>query len=391
MRLLIFEWGAGTYTHRDVTDSFDRNNVDYYTVSYEFGDKNNDDFFKYRFGRFLDEADYDAVYSTNYFPLVAVCCHEKGIKYISWSYDNPLDVINIEDTLGFPENYVFLFDKIQVEKYRNKGFENVYHMPLAVNMRRLDGIRLSAQDIKKYSTDISFVGKLYNSNIDIYMSAMSPDMQKAIEEVINLQMNLHGKYIIDDFLSEEIMQSINSYFKEISPNTSFYLPKEALSYAMSAEATRKERIVILKLLSGHFGLDLYSNEDNELLRSARYKGTCNYYSEMYKIFKASKINLNINLKISQSGIPLRGMDVLGSGGFLLSTYQPEIDEYFKDGEGVALFDSIEDAYMKADYYLKHEDERLKIAARGREIAAENFTYDIQFKKIFKTVELHNFS
>lgn len=383
MKLLIFEWGTGTFTHRDVTDSFEHNGVDYYTVSYEFKDKNRDDFFEYRFSRFLIEDNYDAVYSTNYFPLVAECCHKNHIKYISWSYDNPLDVVNIEETLGYPENYVFLFDKIQVDKYKGKGFKNVYHMPLAANPRRLGRIKLSSNDISKYSSDISFVGNLYQSNLDLYMSAMSEDVKEVLLEAVNIQMNLHGKYIIEDLLTDDLMTMINSHFREISDKATFSLSKEALSYAMSAEATRKERIVLLKFLSNRFNLNIYSNENNELLKSANYKGTCDYYTEMYKIFMASKINLNINLKISQSGVPLRAMDVFGSGGFLLSTFQPEIEEYFGDGDGVVLFDSIEDAYYKAEYYLKHENERISIATKGREIVENNFTYDIQFEKIFE--------
>lgn len=383
MKILIFEWGGGSYTYRDIVDSFSHSGIDFFTVSYSFADKNEDDYFVYRFGRFLEETNYDAVYSNSYFPLVAKCCHDRNIKYISWCYDNPLDVKNIEDTLGYPENYVFLFDKIQVEKYKSKGFLNIYHLPLAVNPRRLNSIRATPQDIKKYASDISFVGKLYNSNINIYMSSMNDDMRNAITEVVDLQTKLHGKYIIDDFLSDEIMDGINSYFKVLNPDTSFYLPKEALSYAMAAESTRRERLIILKLLSDHFNLNIYSDENNDLLKKARFRGTCDYFTEMNKIFIASKINLNINLKISQSGIPLRCMDIFGSGGFLLSTYQPEIDEYFVDGEGVVLFDTIEDAYCKTEYYLLHEEERKRIALRGHEVAVNNYTYDKQFEKIFE--------
>lgn len=385
MRLLIFEWGAGTYSIRDIKDSLEHNNVDYFVVSYEFTDKNNDDFFMYRFGRFLDEGKYDAVFSTNYFPLVAKCCHLRKIKYISWSYDNPLDVPNIEESLGYPENYVFLFDKVQTEGYKNKGFNNVYHMPLAVNQRRLSRLKLTSSDIERFSSDVSFVGKLYDSNLGLYMSAMSEEMKTAISEAVDVQMKLHGKYIIDELLTDEVMKEINAHFVELSSDTNFSLTREALSYAISAEATRRERIVILNLLSSHFKLNFYSNENNKLLKNADYRGTCNYYTEMNKIFMASKINLNINLKISQSGIPLRGMDVFGSGGFLLSTYQPEIDEYFKDGVGAVLFDSIEEAYYKTEYYLKYDDERKRIALKGREIAFNNYTYDIQLKKIFDII------
>ena len=138
MKLLIFEWAAGTYTYKDITETLDRMGISYRTVSYQFDDKNEDEFFVYRFFKVLDEDSYDAVFSVNYFPLVAKCCEDRSVKYISWSYDNPLDVPDIEKTLGLPANHVFLFDRIQAEGYQKMGFSNVHHMPLAVNCRRLD-------------------------------------------------------------------------------------------------------------------------------------------------------------------------------------------------------------------------------------------------------------
>lgn len=96
MKLLIFEWAAGTYTYNDIAETLDVMGISHRTVSYQFEDKNEDEFFVYRFGQVLEDDSYDAVFSVNYFPLVAKCCNERSIKYISWSYDNPLDVPDIE-------------------------------------------------------------------------------------------------------------------------------------------------------------------------------------------------------------------------------------------------------------------------------------------------------
>ena len=48
---------------------------------------------------------------------------------------------------------------------------------------------------------------------------------------------------------------------------------------------------------------------------------------------------------------------MGSGGFLLSNYQPELAEYFVPDRDVILYESIPDALAKADFYLAHEDAR----------------------------------
>lgn len=387
MKLLIFEWATGTYTHSDVSSALDSMGISYQTVSYAFSDMNHDDFFEWRFGKCIDEGQYDAVYSTNYFPLVAKCCHKRHILYLSWSYDNPLDVPDIQKTLGFEENRVFLFDRIQVEKYRSQGFNNTYHLPLAANVMRLDGIKLTKRDKEKYSSDISFVGKLYESPLSMYMSIMDDYSKGYINSILKSQKQVYGYYFVDELLTDDFIGRINHRLKQLNPDSTVVMSKEALSYAIGAQITREDRLLLLRLLGQHYQVMLYSREDNEILRGyVNYRGSCGYLTEMPKIFKASKINLNINLKVSQSGIPLRIMDILGSGGFLISSYQPELAEYFVNGRDVVMYESIEDAFEKVDYYLKHDDMRNAIAQNGHRVVEENFTYNIQLAKIINMVE-----
>ena len=75
---------------------------------------------------------------------------------------------------------------------------------------------------------------------------------------------------------------------------------------------------------------------------------------------------------------------MGAGGFLLSNYQPELAENFRDGVDMVMYHSIEEAYSLAKYYLEHEDERKAIAENGRK-SVERFTYVKQFAKILSIV------
>ena len=383
MKILIFEWAAGTFTYRDITGSFETEGISYHTVSYQFRNKNEDDFFEYRFSKVLKEDKYDAVFSVNYFPLVAKCCHKNLIKYLSWSYDNPLDVPSIEKTLGYPENYVFLFDRIQADNYRKKGFDNIYHLPLAVNCARLDRIRLTKKDEELFCCDVSFVGKMYDSMLNEYKRLMDDYCKGYIDALVASQSGIYGYWFVDEMLNDSIIDRINNHFVELEPSTRFKLPKEALSYAIAASITREDRLILLNLLARSMHVNVYSWEKCDLLNNAHYMGTCDYYDQMPKVFKASKINLNITLKIIQSGIPLRVMDILGSGGFLLTNYQPEIAEYFVDGEEVVMYESIEDAYEKAIFYIRNDDKRHQIAQNGHNKVRELFSYEKQLKSIFE--------
>ena len=394
MNILIFEWGS--YNHNDILDAFKRKGFNYMVVKHRFTDVNHDDAFVSDFNGYLDEGSYDLVYSTNYFPLVAECCNKHSIKYISWSYDAPLDVPDIERTLGLPCNYAFMYDREQVNGYRKKGFDNVYHLPLAVNVKRLDGIHTSAAERKKYGAQVSFVGNLYDSQMMNIRSILDDFHKGYLDAVMKAQSKIYGYYLVDDILTDDLMEKINRivYDKTMeyrnSSETSegkaddsdvLHISREALSYAMAAQITREDRLLGLKLLSGHYEVKLYSKEENGLLDKVIYMGTVDYDRDMPKVFKCSDINLNMTLRCIQSGIPLRALDIMGAGGFLLSNYQQELAENFIDGEEAVLYDSIEDMYAKVSFYLNNPDLREDIARRGHKKVSEEYRYEDRIEEM----------
>ncbi len=406
MNILIFEWGS--YTHKDILNAFNEKGFTCTVMKHRFEDVNRDDDFELEFGKCLDEGDFEFVYSTNFFPLVAGCCNLHNVKYISWSYDAPLDVPDIERTLGLPCNYAFMYDREQVNEYRNKGFDNVYHLPLAVNVKRLDSMYLSAAQRKKYGAQVSFVGNLYDSQMMNILGIMDDYHKGFLEAVMKAQSRIYGYYLVDDVLTDALMDDINSvvYDKtmeyrmgkdedkdagsreghnEGSKITNvLHLSKEALSYAMAAQITREDRLLALKLLSGHFDVKLYSREENALLDRVTYMGMVDYDNEMPMVFKASDINLNMTLRCIRSGIPQRALDIMGAGGFLVSNYQPELAECFIDGEEMVMYESIEDMYAKVSYYLANADLRAEIAKRGHEKVSDLYRYEDRIDEMLKT-------
>ena len=63
---------------------------------------------------------------------------------------------------------------------------------------------------------------------------------------------------------------------------------------------------------------------------------------------------------------------MGKVIFCLTSYQPEIDQYFTDGEDLAMYTSLEELMDKAEYYLTHEKERSQIARNGHRRIREDF-------------------
>lgn len=383
MKILCLDWGS--YTQNDISDIFRQHHILCHTVSYCFADKNKDDFFLSRFMRYIEKDTYDAVFTVNYFPLVAQACHKQHIKYLSWSYDNPLNVPDIERTLPYETNYVFLFDKVQASFYQRKGFQNVYHLPLGIHSKRLSAITLTPEERKLYHSDISFVGSLYPSEFAGLLAPLKEYDQGYLEALAQSQQQLYGCNILDELLTDDLICSLNRQYEQ--KKTNFQIQKEQLSYAMSTHITRQERLILLSVLAGRHQVTVFSRTRDGLPEGIRFSGTAAYLTQMPKVFMSAGLNLNITLKLIQSGIPLRALDIMGCGGFLLTNYQPEFLDYYIPGEDLVIYESIEDAAEKAQYYLDHAAERHRIAQNGLHKTVEYFDYSKQINTIWKTAGL----
>ena len=70
------------------------------------------------------------------------------------------------------------------------------------------------------------------------------------------------------------------------------------------------------------------------------------------------------MRAIRSGLPQRIWDILACGGFLLTNYQPELDEFLTPGVHLETYRSVDELVEKSVYYLEHDDEREAIAQNG---------------------------
>ena len=383
MKLLIYEWNS--YLQYDLKQLCKEKGIETVLFSWKFTNKNVDDRFRDWFRKNVQLNTFDAVISINYFPLISEACKEQNTPYIAWCYDNPLNVVEIEETLGNANNYVFFFDKVQTQFYLNKGFETVYYAPLGVNRTRLEQLSLSNVDYSEFGCDVSFVGSLYESRIHEIMSVVGEYERGYLKALMNAQQNLYGYYLFDEMVTDDFVAGINDRIQRKNPETEFVLLKEALTFAMASEVTRKDRLVLLTLLGKRFDTKLYSFQSSEVLQGVSVHAPIDYVSQMPKVFATSKINLNPILRCIQSGIPLRALDVMGAGGFLLSSYQPELLEYFLPDKEMVVYDNMEDAVEKATFYLTHESFREKICRNGQRKVLTDFNLQDRLNQILRVV------
>lgn len=324
--------------------------------------------------------DVDAVFSHDFFPIVSDMCKVKEIPYISVVYDWP------NYTLFNPSVYnscnkIYLFDCEGIRMLERYRVNNLHYMPLSVDTERLD--KLLGTDIEGtgYRYDVSFVGNMYlNKQEALFMKEIPAYYSGFVDALVNAQQKVYGYNLVNDIVNKEFTKK---YLETIQGNLAgMNVPEEfVLATQINRLITGSERKELLNKAASRYSVHLFTHSPTEELKGVKVHGGVDYTTEMPRIFRQSKINLNITLRSITSGVPLRVFDILGAGGFCLTNYQECIMEHFENGKELVMYGSAEEMLDMIDYYLAHEDERLKIAKNGHEKVKE-FSYEAAYKKIF---------
>lgn len=365
-KILFYQWYS--FMNQGIEKAFKQLEIQYDILYYQQTDWEEDAIFEAKIEKQIQDNVYDAVFSVNFAPVISKVCQHRGIRYISWVYDSPMHIRNIE-VMKNSCNEIYMFDWGQVQEYKKLGV-NMEHLPLAVDSK-IFNLPMNDEIIKKYSAQISLVGKMYTTDYPKYTSPLSTETKKLLNDMISSQRDVYNDCFIPELLTDELLQKINAEYAKAGLD--FCIEKRELEYMMLCETTSRERTVILSLLSKHFDTHLYTTEKPGI-DNLKVHGPVDYYKQMPYIFKLSDINLNISLKSIRTGIPLRCVDVLGCGGFLLSNYQEELVQYLEVGKDCEVYGSFEEMYEKAAFYTKHEELRKQIARNGFMKAQEIFTF-----------------
>ncbi|MDD3239375.1 MAG: glycosyltransferase [Lachnospira sp.] len=335
----------------------------------------------------------DAVFSIDYYPVISRICMTMQIPYISWIVDCPLNTL-FSKTVINDVNWIFTFDRNQQEWLKSMGVKHSYHMALATDIHQWDSIQFEENDYPVYSSDVSFLGNLYNdqkSNHYLAVQTVSPYLHGFYEGVMEAQLGIYGASIIGEALTKTVVDESKGFIQFDLGMDYYENYHTLLADMLYTEVSHRERIQILSMLGKSFLLKLYTSSDCSELCGIpiEYGGYVDYLTQMPKVFSLSKININITSKSIKTGIPLRVLDILGAGGFLITNYQSEIAELFTDGKELVMYESMEDLKEKVSYYLEHEEERKRIAAAGYERVKQEFSYEKKLAEIMGVVFGHD--
>lgn len=245
-----------------------------------------------------------------------------GIRTAAWFTDDPY-YIDVTMRLAPRYDYIFTLEESCVPIYRDRGCPNVFHLPLGANTAYYRPKRVESGE----AADICFIGSNFGNR--------------------------------------------SAFFDRLAP----YLRTKKVCIA----GYWWERLAHYGMLAGQIRNNCWLPPE-----------------ETAACYNRAKIVINLHRAIddgtnrNSGGVPARSVnprsfEIGACAAFQLSDVRPGLGAAFVPGEEVATYVSPEELIDKADYYLRHEDERRDIALRGYRRTLGEHTYPRRVGQLLEAV------
>lgn len=293
-------------------------------------------------------------------------------------------------------------------KYISKGFSSAFKdLSYYVNEKKI--YDLNIEEIKKYSPDIifsfwsdlsqnselkEFINNFNNDKtVFIHYAELYKDIPNEYEDKTNHYLysydNKKKKYrIIPAVIPEDYKRKFTGY-------------KYLITFA--GNPAYKNRELILAKLIYHFGIinifcrsyDFYKSVDDiykekllndkfiDLYRES-YRGYVENQKELSYIYSSTKVNLDI-LNPNKKPINYRCMEILASGGFVISSYNDMIIKYFEDGKEIETYKTDSELIDKIRFYMNNANLAQLISAKGKKNVVSNHSFYDRLKIMLKGI------
>jgi spore maturation protein CgeB len=312
----------------------------------------------------------DFIFTTNGVGLVSGLFDELEIPYISWW---TIDPANLKPPPS-PFYHIFIIDKTRLLELREEGYKSVHYLPFGVNPNRFRPISLSKDDMRRWGCDVSFAG--------------AANFSMGYLEHKEYFDSLFGKKLTKTLLEEGVKnprKPLQKLYKEITGDE---IRGERLVdlRRIEYEAMRLWRREVIRSLS-EFGIVVCGDDGwRELSKDGiLYKGYLKG-DDLLKLYKASKINLSLQISTMKGSLNKRTFEIPAAGGFLVGSFREPLVWHFEDGREVVYFREDEELKDLIRYYLHHPDERREIAKRARERVLKEHTFLHRMKKLIGIME-----
>ncbi len=198
-----------------------------------------------------------------------------------------------------------------------------------------------------------------------------------------------NKYV--DKLKNKVNTNVHALLQCTDPDVFYpekdkYFSDEILFVGVTRGVYRE---IVKDILKTKHDVSIYGMGWEEFIDEKYVKGYFIPNDELHKYYSSCKILLNDHWDdMRDEDFPSnRLFDALSCGTFVISDNIPSAKTLFEGG--IVTYDNVNDLNNKINYYLEHEDERIKIAKKGQKIVLENHTFDNRIIEIISVIKENN--
>ncbi len=316
------------------------------------------------------------------------------VVFITWVQDPMLYIMDKQTPGKLGPRDIVLTHYTTWKDFWNVGYDavRVIDAPIPANSHIYKKYELTPQEKEKYSCDLCLVCHAADADsfIEKELESHSEEIRIPLYEVYKG----YQEYVLSTgnlfetqnecrlFLEGALRQH---YALELSEPVLNYESEQMFRYFN--EIMFRQALVSWLIDAGYDNIKLWGNGWMNDPKYAKYAmGPAENGETLSKIYQASKIVVGNNNHTSAAA---RAWESMLSGAFYMAVYIPpeedfvDIRKIMKADEELVMFNGREDFLNKVEYYLTHEEERLRMAEIGQKAALERMTYDIMMERVMK--------
>ncbi|KOP68941.1 spore maturation protein cgeB [Bacillus sp. FJAT-18019] len=248
---------------------------------------------------------------------------DSGFKTAIWFTDDPY-YTDWTVSIAPRYDYIFTLESNCVSFYRDLGCQHVYHLPFAVN----PNVFYPKHVPTSYQTDICFIGTAYWNRVEL-MDHLAPVLKNKRVVISGWWWDRMKQY---DQLSDKIRLG------------DWMTPEDTATYYNGA-----------KIVINHHR----SSDDDTINANSR--------------------------KLKALSVNPRTFEISGCSTLQLSDSRHDMDQLYSPGTEIEIYGSYGELMDKIDYYLRHEEERQRIALNGLIRTRKDHTYYKRLRSMLRII------
>ncbi|GMW02594.1 MAG: hypothetical protein AMXMBFR84_37300 [Candidatus Hydrogenedentota bacterium] len=282
--------------------------------------------------------------------LFARFFEDARIPYVSWFTDTPRMILYNRTVSANPYIVAATWERAYFRHFHDLGFEHVYFMPHAT-----DPALFNRPPADSWERDIAFVG--------ISMVGLAEEAWAKLAPFPEVTAALHEAFASGKVTPEQFAEGVETLVPPEVLAACDSSTRRNLELCLVYEGTRRSREHAVRAL-GPLNVQVFGDPRWQAITDEAY-GQIGYFDGLAGHYHSTAVNVNVTSLQMRSAVNQRVFDCPAAGGFLLTDYRSDLEEWFTLGEDVIVWRSLEELADQSRFYLGHPEIRQKVIDNAR--------------------------